>query len=227
MGNSTMRRVSVNRKKAARAATICAAAILMAGAAQAADSTYLAARAGVYLPNGRDGGNYKGFKYFDTGYDVDVAAGYRPVSYAAFEVGTGLYTASGKVSNTGYTIDRTAYGVPITLTAKGIIEVERIMLSAGAGIGYYQAFMSNKIDVAGQPSVDESNHGGALGYQAVFDVDFKVTDKWAVGSNFKWFSARPEIEMKNINAARTNMETTKDKWEVGGVTVNLGVKYSF
>lgn len=229
MVKSKMRRFNVKNSKAARVATVCAVAILTAGAAQAADSTYIAARAGIYLPNGRDGGDYKGLKYFDTGYDVEVAAGYRPVSYAAIEMGTGLYTASGKVNTADFAIDRTVYGVPVTLTAKGILEFEKLQLSAGAGIGYYQTFLDNKISFTNGTiaSVDQSNHGSALGYQAVFDADFKVSDHWQVGANFKWFSARPEIELQNPNAAGTAIVTTKDKWEVGGTTVNLGVKYSF
>lgn len=213
----------MNRKKAARVATICAAAILMAGTAYAAESVYLAAKGGVYLPNGRDGGDYKGFKYLDTGYNFEVAAGYRMVPYAALEVGTGMYTASGKVSNADYTIDRTAYGVPITLSAKGILEFEKLILSAGAGIGYYQGFLKNNITFnSAIPTINETNHGSALGYQALFDADFKVASQWLVGANFKWFTARPEIEIKD-----QNNRTTKDKWEIGGTTVNIGVKYIF
>lgn len=218
----------MNRKKAARAATICAAAILMAGAAHAGEGVYLSAKGGVFLPNGKDGGDYKGFKYLDTGYNFEVAAGYRMVPYAAVEVGTGYYTASGTVSNVGldgvrYSIDRTAYGVPVTLSAKGIMEFDKLMLSAGAGIGYYQGFLENKITFSdAKPTINQTNHGSALGYQAMFDADFKVADNWLVGANFKWFSARPEIELTD-----QNNRTTKDKWEFGGTTVNLGVKYTF
>lgn len=200
---------------------------LSAGSALAADQTYLAARAGIFLPNGRDGGNYKGFKYFDTGYNVDIAAGYRPASYAALELGSGFYTASGKVSIPGpITIDRTAYGVPITLTVKGVQEFDRLRLSAGGGVGLYQGFINNKITGI-TPSVEESAHGMAVGYQAVADVDFKLSDSWSAGAYFKWFSARPEIEMQNISTDRTRTETTKDKWEIGGTVVNIGVTYSY
>jgi opacity protein-like surface antigen len=202
-------------------------AVLAAGSASAADQTYVAARGGIFLPNGRDGGDYKGFKYFDTGYSFDIAAGYRPVSYAAVEVGTGLYTASGKITQPGFSIDRTAYGVPITLTAKGIIEFDKLILSGGGGIGLYQGFIDNKISFPGTP-VDESNHGTAVGYQAVFDADFKLNEKWAVGANFKWFSARPEIELTTVSQDGSSLvRNSKDKWEIGGTTVNIGVKYSF
>jgi len=196
---------------------------LAAGSALAADQTYVTARAGVFLPNGRDGGDYKGFKYFDTGYDLDIAVGYRPEPYAALELGTGFYTASGTVNTADFSIDRTAYGVPITISAKGILEFEKLMLSAGAGIGWYQGFLKNNIAFTNAtPSINETNHGSALGYQVMADADIKLTENWAVGANFKWFTAKPEIELKG-----TNNVSTKDKWEFGGTFVNVGVKYLF
>ncbi len=216
------------KKRATGAACVLMVA-LAAGSALAADQTYVTARAGVFLPNGRDGGDYKGFKYFDTGYDLDIAVGYRPEPYAALELGTGFYTASGTVNRPNFVQDRTAYGVPVTLNAKGILEFEKLMLSAGAGVGLYQGFMENKINftTGGISPVNETNHGTALGYQVVVDADLKLTENWAVGANFKWFTAKPEIEMKNINSTETDVQTTKDKWEFGGTFVNVGVKYSF
>ena len=213
---------------------ILAMAVMMAalsgGSAVAAEQTYLSARGGIFLPNGDDGGDYKGFKYFDTGYSVDVAVGYRPVSYAAFEFGTGFYSTSGEVNRSDFNIDRTFYGVPITLTVKGIIETDRLLLSAGAGAGLYQGYMDNKIDFNSGSyvdSVDESNHGTAVGYQIMADADLKLSDRWTIGANFRWFTARPEIEMQNISPERDRIITTKDDWEIGGTTVNIGMKYFF
>jgi hypothetical protein len=214
------------RKTVTVAAALLAVAVSTAGEVKAAEQTYLAARAGVFLPNGKGDGDPQGFKYFDTGYAVDLVAGYRPESYVALEVGTGFYSASGEVSKPGYSIDRTAYGVPITVSVKGLLEFEKIMLAAGAGIGYYQGFISNKISFPGSP-VDESNHGGALGYQLLLDAEFKVAPQWSVSGNVKWFTARPEIEMQNVNADGTSIGTTKDEWEIGGTTISLGVKYIF
>ena len=200
---------------------------LSAGSAMAEEQTYLSVRGGVFMPNSEKGDDYQGLSYFDTGYNIDVAIGYRPVSYAAIEVGTGFYSAEGTINRQDYTIDRTLSGVPITLTVKGIQEFDRLTLSAGAGVGLYQGFMDNKISYSdGSPGVDESNHGTAVGYQAVFDADFKVNDHWAVGVNFKWFSARPEIELDTVDQYGETT-TTKEKWEIGGTTVNLGVKYNF
>jgi opacity protein-like surface antigen len=202
------------------------AVIMTAGGALAADTSYLAVRAGMFLPNGAESGDYKGLKYFDTGYNVEVAAGYRPESYVALEVGTGVYGASGTVSTPEYTLDRTITGVPITLTAKGILEFEKMTLYAGAGIGYYQAFIDNKISIANNP-VNETGHGAAVGYQVAFDSEFRISPSWQAGASFRWFSARPEIEMKNIKTEPTRVETTTDKWEIGGVTLGVGVKYLF
>ena len=213
---------------------ICAACLLVtsltAGEALAADTSYLSVKGGMFLPNGKGGGDSNGMKSFDTGFALDLAAGYRPAPYAALEVGTGFYSASGKdtfavgVNNTR-TVDRTAYGVPITLTAKGVLEFEKIVLSAGAGVGYYFGFISSDItnsDPAISPT-SESSHGGALGYQAVLDADFKVGEHWTIGAAFKWFSTRPELELTDP----TTLTKTKTKWEMGGSTISLGAKYSF
>jgi hypothetical protein len=201
--------------------------LLSAGSVSAADQTYLAVRGGVFLPNAEDGDNYQGLNYFDTGYNIEIAVGYRPVSYAELELGTGFYSCSGEISKPDFTIDRTLYGVPITLNVKGILEFDKLTLSAGGGLGLYQGFMDNKIDFVNQPSVDESNHGTAVGYQAVFDADLKLNDRWSVGANFKWFSARPKIELQTVNSTQTQIITTKDEWEIGGTTLNIGVKYLF
>lgn len=200
---------------------------LSAGSAMAEEQTYLSVRGGVFMPNSEKGDDYQGLSYFDTGYNIELAVGYRPVSYAAIEVGTGFFSASGEITKQDYSIDRTLYGVPITLTVKGIQEFDRLTLSAGAGVGLYQGFMDNEISFQNTP-VDESNHGTAVGYQAVFDADFKINDNWSAGANFKWFSARPEIEMTTVSEDGTRIiSDTKEKWEIGGTTVNLGLKYQF
>lgn len=203
-------------------------AVLSAGSAMAADQTYLAVRGGVFMPNSEEGDDYQGLSYFDSGYNFELAAGYRPVPYAAIEVGTGIYSAEGTINRQNFTIDRTLYGVPITLTVKGIQEFDRLILSAGAGLGLYQGFMDNTVTFTNQsPGVDESNHGSAVGYQVVFDADFKLNDQWAVGANFRWCSAKPEIELVTVSPDGTQTLPTKEKWEIGGTTANIGVKYSF
>ncbi len=207
------------------AAVAVSAALLYAMPAFAADSSYFSAKGGIFLPNGRDGADYKGFKFFDTGYSLDLAAGYRPEPYVAFEIGTGFYTTSGKETRASRVVDRTAYGVPVTLTAKGILDFEKIVLSGGAGIGYYFGLINSTLNDQTTPAnnVSESNHGAALGYQVVADADFKISERWTAGAGFKWFSARPEIELTDP----TTLSRTKQKWEFGGMVMSLGLKYSF
>ncbi|GAM10696.1 hypothetical protein OR1_02989 [Geobacter sp. OR-1] len=205
--------------------TVLALALIMAtvaaGSASAADEPYVTARGGLFLPNGKD----VGFKYFDTGYNFEVAAGYRPVPYAAIEAGTGFYSTSGSQANAGKSTDRTAYGVPVTLSAKGILEFEKLMLSAGAGVGYYFGFINTDHTNSITPgqNFSESNHGAAVGYQVLFDADFKLSQHWTVGANFKWFSAKPEIELKDP----TDYTVKKQKWEFGGINIDVGAKYFF
>lgn len=183
------------------------------------DATYLDVKGGIFMPNG----NSKGLKDFDTGYNVDVAVGVRPAPYAAVELATGVYSASAKISETVGTRDMTAYGVPITLTAKAIANFKRLDIFAGAGAGYYFCFIDNKVNnTSSPPAIEESVHGGAVGYQVLAGGDYRIDDQWSVGVQFKWFSTRPELEVTNIDKVKT-----KDKWEFGGTNLNVGFKYNF
>jgi len=111
----------------------------------------------------------------------------------------------------------------VTATAKAILDLEKLDLFAGAGLGYYFAFINNDISfVNGRSPVSESSHGSALGYHLVVGGDYKVSDHLRVGADFKYFVAKPEFTL-------TNAQGTKDtaKWDVGGSTINLGLKYYF
>ncbi|KAF0220767.1 MAG: hypothetical protein FD174_1091 [Geobacteraceae bacterium] len=196
--------------------------------AYAADAGYVAMKAGVFLPNGKSESvdrKDNGFGDLDSGYNVELAVGFKPESYAAVELGTGVYSASGKRSGVGSSADLTAYGVPVTVTAKGLLDLEKWELFAGAGVGYYFGFVDQRTDTAAGNSVmsrDESSHGGALGYHVVAGADYRISRQMAAGVDFKWFSARPELEF--TDAAGTKV---KSKWEIGGSVLNVGVKYMF
>lgn len=193
--------------------------------AYAADTAYVAVKAGVFFPNGKNENADKtenGFSNFDSGYNVELAVGFKPESYVAVELGTGMYSTEGKVNDLIRNSSYTAYGVPVTVTAKGILDLEKWELFAGGGIGYYFGFIDNKTNFVAGPVVDESSHGGAIGYHAVAGADYIIDKKVSVGAEFKWFSARPELELTNSGNVKA-----KSKWEIGGSVLNLGVKYIF
>lgn len=195
-----------------------------AGKGSEADKGYLAVKGGIYLPNGEgSSGDENGFNDLGTGYNAELALGYRPESYVAFELGSGIYGSSGTVSDPTTSNKITATCVPVTLTVKGIVTFERLDLFAGVGGGYYFGTVEQKkTSTAGNiTSTDsQSSHGGALGYLLTAGGDFKVSDRFGVGADFKWFSAQPELDFKTSLGG-------KQKWQIGGSVINLGLKYSF
>ena len=194
--------------------------LLSVSSAAAAETGYFSIKGGMFLPNS----SQPGLKNFDTGYNTEVAIGYRPENYAALELGSGYFTASGTVSNSDSRSSKTIYGIPVTLTAKAILDLEKFELFGGAGAGYYFAVIDNRMDFfnGGIPSIQESSHGGALGYHLVAGGEYKVSERVRFGADFKWFVVKPELQLtdpQNVN--------TKAKWDVGGAALNVGFKYLF
>ena len=217
--------------------TLCGigiALLMQAGVGLAAetDATYLGVKAGIFLPNGKgpSGGNSNGLADFDTGYSFDLALGFKPAPYAAVELGTGFFTASADVGTTNWAQQMTGYGIPVTLTVKGLLTLDRLDMFAGAGAGYYFSFINNKIDFLGARSnVDESAHGGAVGYHVTAGADYRINDEWSAGIDFRWFSTKPELQLTNpeLTLGGSQDPRPKAKWEFGGTVLNAGVKYKF
>ncbi|GFO58583.1 hypothetical protein GMST_09080 [Geomonas silvestris] len=188
-------------------------------AAAEVGSGYLSVKGGSYLPNGKSGS----LKSFDTGYNAEVAVGYRAEKYAAIEIGTGIFSSSSTVSNADASSKMSLYGIPVTATAKAILDLEKLDLFAGAGLGYYFAFVDNDVTFnQGPPPVHESSHGGALGYHLVLGGDYKLSERFRVGADFKYFVAKPELELTDAQNVKT-----RSKWDVGGTVINAGIKYLF
>jgi len=195
---------------------------LSVASAAAADTGYFSVKGGSFLPNGSGGAN--SLKSFNTGYNAELAVGFRPESYAALELGTGYFSASGTVANADSSSRKTVYGIPITATAKAILDTTKFDLFAGAGFGYYFAFIDNHVDFfsGGLPSVQESSHGGALGYHLVAGADYKLSERFRLGADFKWFVAKPELELTDSQNVKS-----RAKWDIGGEVLNVGLKYLF
>lgn len=197
---------------------------LLAVSTAAADSAYFSVKGGAFMPSGKEHGTANSLKSFDTGYAAELAFGYRPESYAALELGTGVYSASGTVTDAVARSEKTLYGVPVTLTAKAILELEKLELFAGAGAGYYFTFIDQKLSFTngGIAPVDESSHGSALGYHLVAGGDLKLSENFRLGADFKWFSVKPDLELTDAQNVKKS-----SNWDLGGTTVSLGFKYLY
>lgn len=198
---------------------IMTTAMLLAGLVTIAhaEGEFATFKAGGFLPNG-NGSATGSLKDYDTGFNIEAAAGFKPVPYVALEAATGFFRAS---RDYNYNFDSTkptkdtASGVPITLSIKGIIGTERIDLFAGAGAGYYFCILDQRT-----PTLNMSQHGNALGYHVVGGIDYKFSEQWYFGAEIKWFVTKPKFE--NINALGQKVE-----WEMGGTNMNLTAKYHF
>ncbi len=193
------------------------AALLALPAVAGAEDTYLSLKGGVFLPNGKSG---NGLNSFDAGYSVDLGLGVKLEQYVAIELGTGVYTAKGSTVTDTISDRKELYAVPVTVTIKGLLSLERTELYAGAGGGYYFGAMDRKQTTAAG-TVDETSHGGALGYHVVAGADYRLNKSVSLGAEFKWFATKPELEFTE------NGSKTKNKWELGGSTFGLAAKYWF
>ena len=186
-----------------------------------AEGTYAGIKVGGFMPNGKgDTTNQGGLKDFDTGYNLELAVGFRPASYAAIEAGTGFYSASRDIAITTTSREKsTIYGVPATITAKAVLPLERSEFFVGAGAGYYFSVLQRD-STNGASSRSSSSHGNALGYHLVGGFDYNLGERYSLGAEIKWFSTKPKFD----DAGGTGSQT---EWEFGGTTLNLGVKYKF
>lgn len=195
------------------------AALIALPAVASAEDTYLSLKGGVFLPNGKSN---NGLNSFDAGYSVDLGLGVKLEKYVAVELGTGLYTAEGSISTTTSSDSMKLYAVPVTVTVKGLLALERTELYAGAGAGYYFGAMDRK-QSDGTATVDETSHGNALGYHVVAGADYRLNKSFTLGGEFKWFATKPELEFTDLGTGGK----TRAKWELGGSTFGLAAKYWF
>jgi len=190
-----------------------------------AENSYVSLRAGAFSPNSDD----NGLKDFDTGYNIEIAYGYKIMPNFAVEGGIGRYSTKREesVSGTSYGVDYsdsfsvTASVIPITATAKGILPIAdgKFELYGGAGLGYYLASSEyeSKTEFEGYPELSTSTSGSdsanAFGFHVVGGADFNISETIAVGGEAKWFSVEPDFGGGSV--------------KMGGIIFNAGVKYKF
>lgn len=201
--------------------------IASAGAAWAnGNDSYVAIKGGAFLPNSKDGSttsSNRGFGNFATGWNGEIAAGYRPESYAAVELGLGYFATDATISDAtaGTNNKYKAFSVPVTVTAKGILPLGRLECFAGAGLGYWFGQVNYRhFAASGAKDLERNVNAGAVGYQLVTGADYRVTERLDLGAEVKWASVKPEFD-------QVETAGTKVKWEFGGTNVNLVLKYRF
>lgn len=188
--------------------------ILTAGYAHA-EQSYFVVKGGMFTPNGTStSGTAPGLGSFDAGTSLHAGFGHHLAPYAVIETGVGYYTAEfpGAFGTPSSTL--TCTGIPVTLLLKGVVRKERLELSAGAGAGYVTASLEHTYSGGSTTA-----HGAELGYLLSGGIDYLLTNSFSVGFDATWFTARPTIDLATAGGKR--------EWNVGGLTLDLSLKYRF
>lgn len=187
-------------------------------------SGYVALKGGIFDPNDED----DGLKDFETGYNAEIAFGYRMNPNVAFEFGIGKYSSDFEES--GFIIDVfgnvypaqisfTASAIPVTATVKGIAPTGGgvVDLYIGGGLGYYMAKIEADLEISGLGSASDSFDEEEVGFHVVGGAEFNVSENIALGLEAKWFTVEPEFDF----------DGEKEKVEFGGAIFNGILKFSF
>ncbi len=171
-------------------------------------NSYVALRAGAFSPNSDD----NGLKDFDTGYNVEVAYGYKIMPNFAVEGGIGKYSSGYEQDQISGKATATASAIPITATAKGVLPLAdgKFELYGGAGLGLYLSTLETEL--AGS---SESYDTNAFGFHIVGGADYNLSKSIAIGGEAKWISVEPDFGSSGGSG------------KMGGLVVNAGLKYKF
>jgi outer membrane protein W len=182
--------------------------------------SYFVLKAGVFYPQGD-------LKDLNTGFNGEIAYGYRFHENMALELGSGYLTAGNTyrtaIDGTGLALKERVYAIPLTLTFKGIMPVGNgfeVYGLAGGG-GYYIRNHSTFTiaDVGRVSTTDHSlSYGGFLGAGATYDM----TREWFVGLEGKYLvTDRPKLT--------TNLggEALSANFRLQGITGAANIGYRF
>ncbi|HEU0264509.1 MAG TPA: outer membrane beta-barrel protein [Geobacterales bacterium] len=196
------------------------------------ESSYLSLKGGAFLPNGTGAspdGRDNGLANLNTGYNGELAIGFLPAPYAAIEFATGFFHCEADLAEplANRSVNVTAEGIPMTVTAKAIAHFDHLQLFAGAGAGYYFTILRAKTTNLNPPQqvlADEEFHASAPGYHLVAGGDIMLGKAVSIGAEYKWFNTRPEYNLRNSVWQPT---ADKVKWQFGGAQANLVLTFHF
>lgn len=149
-----------------------------------ANDNYLTLKVGVYSPTGdlKDAD-------FNNAFNGEVAIGHNFTRNFGVEFGIGHFETKATYSGYNYYLgnysetDKVSV-TPITLTARGIIPIEKVSLYAGAGIGLY--FASGKADLTSRViNVSLSDNTNVLGFHVLAGLEYNFTPKVFAGIEAK------------------------------------------
>jgi opacity protein-like surface antigen len=180
-----MKRFSVSVLMLAVLACVVPSYVLAQGA------NYITLKPGIYLPQSSD------LEAFDTGFNGEIAFGHRFNPNFAAEMGIGYFNteadfgAVGQVSGISYSLQEkdSFYAVPITLSLKGIVPVDRWEFFGMAGIGLY--YVNGDADVSGtvggtSAGISLGDSDTVFGFHLGLGFHYNIDPTWFIGAEGKY-----------------------------------------
>jgi outer membrane protein W len=182
--------------------------------------SYFVLKGGIFYPQGD-------LKELNTGFNGEFAYGYRFNKNLAFELGSG-YMQVGKtyrtaVDGTALSLKESVYAIPLTLTVKGILPLNKAFEVYGlvGGGGYYIHNRSTFSD-ADLGRFSGTGHSLTYGGFAGIGANYNITREWFVGLEGKYLvTDRPKI---TTNIAGVAADTN---FRLQGIQTTANIGYRF
>lgn len=149
---------------------------------------YFAVKPGIYSPQTSD------LDHFDTGFNGEIAIGRRINPNTAVEVGLGYFNTKADFSSffarEKYSLDV----VPVTLSLKAILPIDKFELFGVGGIGAYYVYGDLRVSTPfGRVSFDDDDwiFGGHLG----LGLHYNITPTMFIGAEGKYlWTSKAKLE---------------------------------
>jgi len=194
-------------------------------------SNYVVGKLGVFMP-GDDLGDSDEFDG-DNGFNGEIAIGHKYTDNVAVEVGLGYYSTESGFSTEYYTgdiilgdwsldLDATVTVVPLTVSVKGILPVDRFNLYAGGGIGAYFGRLEwdAKINstTLGYYKTDDSEWSTVFGGQFMAGFEYNLNDQMFLGVEGKYMLTGDAEWDTDLGDVESNLNG-------GAVTATVGYRF--
>jgi outer membrane protein W len=181
--------------------------------AQAESKDYFVLKGGIYKPQSNN------LSDFSTGFNGEIAYGHYYNSNWAVEAGTGYFaTKANQEANYPFraSADLDLKTIPLTVSLKGIIPVDKFEFYGLGGIGAYFTFADVDINYYGNRHVSYSDNNVLLGGFLGLGAQYNFNPKMFVG-----------VEAKYLWTTKTTFRDTDAEVDLGGIqaTINLGYRF--
>lgn len=178
-------------------------------------SNYFAVKAGIFSPQSDD------LKDFDEGFNGEIAFGHYFNRHLAMEVGLGYFRTEASFSGTipgygAYSEKDKLSVVPVTLSVKGILPIDKLELYAIGGIGLY--FINGKADASVQRlgSISLEDDEVSFGVHLGAGMKFNITKEVFLGIEGKYIWTKADFET-TYAGYRVNLDVDIEGFLVTGM----------